>query len=202
MTIPAVHYSGEAPNFGGSMLITDFLSFGGRPSQYDLGYALAQMHLAEPLADAAKSGCFGFPVDNTLGPTPQPNTPFNHTNWVDFFRKYRLQHQLKLTCDSKLQDKGNMLCENLDVFFENIEVKPSVLHGDLWAGKTNCIHPSEKCQCTRLQTHLMVNLFSTRAGNIAAVDGKPSLFDPATSYGHHEAEYARNRALGELFNLR
>ena len=38
-------------------------------------------------------------------------------------------------------------------------MKPSVLHGDLWSG------------------------------NIAAVDGKPCIFDPAVYYGHHEAEW-------------
>lgn len=153
MAIPAVHYSGPAPNSGGSMLVTDFLTFGGRPSQYEFGHALAQLHLAEPLADEAKEGKFGFPVDNTLGPTPQPNSPFV-SSWVDFFREYRLQHQLKMTGDSKLQAKGNQLCENLDQFFHDVEVKPAVLHGDLWSG------------------------------NIAAVNGKPSVFDPATYYGH------------------
>jgi hypothetical protein len=37
--------------------------------------------------------------------------------------------------------------------FESLQVKPSVLHGDLWSG------------------------------NIASVDGAPSIFDPATYYG-------------------
>lgn len=27
------------------------------------------------------------------------------------------------------------------------------------------------------------------SGNIAAVDGQPCIFDPATYYGHHEAEW-------------
>ena len=40
-----------------------------------------------------------------------------------------------------------------------MEVRPSVLHGDLWAG------------------------------NYAAVDSRPAIFDPATYYGHHEAEF-------------
>ena len=39
------------------------------------------------------------------------------------------------------------------------QVKPSILHGDLWSG------------------------------NIGAVDGEPSIFDPASYYGHHEAEF-------------
>jgi len=43
--------------------------------------------------------------------------------------------------------------------FAGIDVKPSVLHGDLWSG------------------------------NIGAVKGKPCIFDPAVYFGHHEAEW-------------
>lgn len=49
--------------------------------------------------------------------------------------------------------------DRLDVLFEGVEVKPSILHGDLWSG------------------------------NMAAVDGAPAIFDPACYYGHHEAEF-------------
>jgi fructosamine-3-kinase len=47
------------------------------------------------------------------------------------------------------------LCDNLEAFFEDVagDIKPSVLHGDLWSG------------------------------NIAGVEGKPAIFDPATYYG-------------------
>ena len=38
-------------------------------------------------------------------------------------------------------------------------IKPSLLHGDLWSG------------------------------NIGSADGKPSIFDPAVYWGHHEAEW-------------
>jgi hypothetical protein len=42
----------------------------------------------------------------------------------------------------------------MEVFFDDVaEIKPSVLHGDLWSG------------------------------NIAGVEGKPAIFDPATYYG-------------------
>lgn len=39
------------------------------------------------------------------------------------------------------------------------EIKPSLLHGDLWSG------------------------------NIGSADGKPSIYDPAVYWGHHEAEW-------------
>lgn len=38
----------------------------------------------------------------------------------------------------------------------HVQVKPCVLHGDLWSG------------------------------NIASADGQPAIFDPAVYYGHHE----------------
>jgi hypothetical protein len=63
--------------------------------------------------------------------------------------------------------------DNLDVFFEDIrgDIKPSVLHGDLWSG------------------------------NIAGVEGQPSIFDPATYYGHHEAEFGMSWCAGGLEQL-
>ena len=39
------------------------------------------------------------------------------------------------------------------------EIQPSLIHGDLWSG------------------------------NIGSADGKPSIFDPAVYWGHHEAEW-------------
>ena len=45
-------------------------------------------------------------------------------------------------------------------FFSNIEVFPSLLHGDLWSG------------------------------NLAQVDDDPVVFDPASIYGHHEYDLA------------
>lgn len=80
-------------------------------------------------------------------------------NWVEFFRERRLRHQLKIAGDGRLNELGEELCEHLELFFEGLEIRPSVLHGDLWSG------------------------------NYAAVDGKAAIFDPATYYGHHEAEF-------------
>ena len=39
------------------------------------------------------------------------------------------------------------------------------------------------------------------SGNIAAVDGEPCIFDPATYYGHHEAEWGMSwcASLGPAF---
>ena len=49
---------------------------------------------------------------------------------------------------------GKKLCDKLETLFEGVDVRPSVLHGDLWSG------------------------------NIGSVgDGQPAIFDPATYYG-------------------
>ena len=47
-----------------------------------------------------------------------------------------------------------------------VQVKPSVLHGDLWSG------------------------------NISGVDGQPSIFDPAVYYGHSEADFGMSWCAG------
>lgn len=75
---------------------------------------------------------------------------------------------LLLLGDTKLNKMGDKLLDNLEVFFEDIadDIKPSVLHGDLWSG------------------------------NIAGVGGQPAIFDPATYYGHHEAEFGMSWCAG------
>jgi protein-ribulosamine 3-kinase len=62
---------------------------------------------------------------------------------------------------------GNKLCDKLDEYFVDVgDIKPSILHGDLWSGNYN------------------------------AVDGTPVLFDPATYYGHHEADFGMSWCAG------
>jgi protein-ribulosamine 3-kinase len=75
------------------------------------------------------------------------------------------------TGDGSLLQMGEKLAANLEVLFEGVEVRPSVLHGDLWSG------------------------------NMAYVDGKPAIFDPATYYGHHEAEFGMSWCAGGCSHL-
>jgi hypothetical protein len=63
--------------------------------------------------------------------------------------------------DRRLDELGKTLCDNLESFFDDVagDIKPSVLHGDLWSG------------------------------NIAGVEGQPAIFDPATYYGEGSHEF-------------
>jgi protein-ribulosamine 3-kinase len=123
-------------------------------SQALLGEGLAHLHQAPAPSQ------FGFDSDNLLGLTIQSNVW--DSDWLSFFRKQRLYDQLRLI-NEKHQDEPlikavQLLCEKLPDYFP-FEVKPSLLHGDLWSGNTGC--DSQE---------------------------KPVLFDPVCYYGHAEAE--------------
>lgn len=167
LRIPKVYHYGDYSV--GSFLIMEYLNLAGRSDDRALGKAMARMHLAPATEEAGNpTRAFGFPVDNTIGGTPQPN-PWTKENsgteeWVEFFRDQRIGHQLQLAGDSycsKLWDED--IAPRLHLLFEDLkgekEIKPSLLHGDLWSG------------------------------NIGSADGKPSIFDPAVYWGHHEAEW-------------
>lgn len=164
--VPKPYLCGALSSTKGSYIIMEALDLVAVYSQVQLGTMLARMHLASPVFPEAQQGKFGFCVDNTIGATPQPNGWMD--NWIDFFRDRRLFHQLKLTGDPNLIEKGEKLCRNLHVFFHDIkdEIKPSLIHGDLWSG------------------------------NISGVGSVPAIFDPACYYGHHEAEFGMSWCAG------
>lgn len=56
------------------------------------------------------------------------------SSWINFFKEKRLMHQVNLTGNRSLIALGQSVADKLDVLFEGVEVKPSVLHGDLWSG--------------------------------------------------------------------
>jgi len=127
--------------------------------------------LGEQLAFQHRSGAatFGWKRDNTIGSTPQHNTPT--TDWVAFFRDQRLRIQLDLALANghagALQDRGRLLLEAMPAFFTSHRPVPSLLHGDLWGGN-----------------------FASLA------DGAPVIFDPAVYYGDREADVAMTRLFG------
>lgn len=158
LRVPRVMHYGGLESGKGAFIVMEDVLFEGVFDQAELGRGLAEMHLAPPAAPEAAAGKFGFTVDNTIGGTAQPNGWMD--DWVEFFRERRLRHQVLLTGDDELYRVGGQVCDKMHEFFVGCgEVRPSVLHGDLWSG------------------------------NVNGVDGSPIVYDPATYYGHHEAEF-------------
>jgi protein-ribulosamine 3-kinase len=173
LRIPKVFHYGDDGR-GGSYIVMEHLALGGAKDQTDFGRAMAKMHLATPAAKEAQNGMFGFDCDNTIGGTPQPNKW--DSDWVRFFREQRIGHQVKLADRPQLDSLWKEVCEatnGLETLFEDVKdsIRPAVLHGDLWSG------------------------------NIGACGSEPCIYDPATYYGHHEAEWGMSwcASLGPAF---
>lgn len=165
VVVPDVLHFGDGDG-GGSYLVMEYLEFSGRVSdQADFGRRMAEMHLAPCAQAEAAAGKFGFDVQNTIGGTPQPNgwsAGSTTADWVAFFREQRIGHQVRTAGDAQLRREWEATLaatDGLTDLFDGLTITPSVLHGDLWSG------------------------------NVASVGGAPAIFDPATYYGHHEAEW-------------
>ncbi len=133
-----------------------------RPAAARLGRELAALH-------AHTGAHFGWYRDNTIGSTPQPNTPT--VDWIDFWCHCRLGYQLELAARNGLprecERRARALLGRLAQYFESYRPEPSLLHGDLWGG----------------------NWGATR-------DGVPYIFDPAVYFGDREADLAMTRLFG------
>ena len=149
---------------GHCYLVMDYLEFGrGSGAAATLGEQLARMHRTTREA-------FGWHRDNTIGSTPQINTP-QDSDWVAFWREKRLGFQLELAGrrghGGELQRLGEQLMARFPALFEDYTPVPSLLHGDLWGG------------------------------NHAVLDsGEPVIFDPAVYFGDREADLAMTELFG------
>ena len=140
------------------------------------GHGFAELHRrtatepGEAPGNEARPAAFGFPHDNYLGGTPQPN-PWSD-DWPAFFRDHRLGHQVDLARErrrstAELERLGERLAERLDDLLGLPEEPGCLLHGDLWSG------------------------------NFLADDaGAPVILDPAAYHGHREADLAMTRLFG------
>lgn len=113
-------------------------------------------------------GRYGFGRDNFIGRLPQENGW--EARWPSFFRRRRLEPQV---ARARRQGRWPAAWDPfLDALYARLdallppEPPASVLHGDLWSGNA-----------------------------LAAADGRAALIDPATYYGHREADLA----MAELF---
>ena len=109
---------------------------------------------------------FGFAEDNFIGSSIQKNRFSN--DWQDFWVESRLKPQAEMArhLNEELYQKILRVCGSVDHFFKGYEVKPSLLHGDLWAG------------------------------NVAVVGEEITIFDPAVYYGDREADLAMTEMMG------
>lgn len=128
-----------------------------------LGEILAQQH-------RITAASYGWPENNYIGLTPQPNTECN--DWLHFYAEHRLQSQLTL---ARHRGLAAQLCagvariiDRLSDYFAGYTPQPSLLHGDLWSG--NFAYDLEAQQ--------------------------PLLFDPAPYFGDREADIAMTELFG------
>lgn len=131
------------------------------------GRQLATLH-------RTSSPSFGFERDNFIGATPQPNPErlAGPGVWAAWFWEHRLHYMLQ-RADARglvgpsLSQAMARLEPKLPALLEGTDEPPSLLHGDLWGG----------------------NFLVDEAG-------EPVLIDPATHYGHREAELAMTLLFG------
>jgi protein-ribulosamine 3-kinase len=151
-------------NADAAWLVVEYIEFGEATNHgmARLGEALAALHRV-----TAKK--FGWTRDNTIGATPQINTP--NADWMEFWRDCRLGYQLELAkrngAPRALLEKGEQLAGRLAALFGNRVVKPALLHGDLWGGNAGFDRT-----------------------------GVPVVFDPAVYYGDREADLAMTELFG------
>lgn len=105
---------------------------------------------------------FGFHITTACGYLPQNNEWCD--DWVSFYTQQKLQYQINLIIREKenreIIELWSHLQQKIPIFFKDITVQPSLLHGDLWCG------------------------------NAGETDFEPVIFDPASFYGHHEYDLA------------
>jgi fructosamine-3-kinase len=122
------------------------------------------------LHQATSQSRFGFECNNYLGTTLQINDW--QDDWVVFWRDQRLAYQFSLLKNSLPGDDplllaGEKLLDRLDTLLDGEKEPAVLLHGDLWSGNA-----------------------------AANAEGKPVIFDPASYYGHREAEIGMMRLFG------
>lgn len=129
-TISVPNYISYSDQPGNAFLMQEWIE-GEQTNQTEeiLGRKLADLH-------RVFGRMHGFKTDSYIGLLPQPNEL--KANWLDYFRDFRLQSQIKqgveigFIKDERLK-KLQKLVERLDEWIPSF-VEPSHLHGDLYHG--------------------------------------------------------------------
>ncbi len=150
-------------------ILLEFIISGNRTKSFfeDFGRKFAEMH-------KHYSDFFGFYEDNYIGSTTQLNIAEGDekNSWVNFYFNKRIYYQIKLAekngyLTSELNKVFSSLENKFQSIFDGYEVKPSLLHGDLWGGNYMIDENGEAC-----------------------------LIDPAVYYGDREADLAMTKLFG------
>ena len=144
------------------LLLEDLAPAQRRPDFWEtLGRQLAALH-------HHTAPRFGFPHDNYIGSTPQPN-PWTEDGYA-FFAEQRLLFQARLAHRRGLLPAEDLRrVERLAARLPDLvpPQPPSLIHGDLWSGN---VVPDNR--------------------------GQPALIDPAAHYGWAEAELGMTQLFG------
>ncbi|HET9826017.1 MAG TPA: fructosamine kinase family protein [Chitinophagaceae bacterium] len=165
--VPAVVACGETNGY--QILVLEWIEGGIKSGEFwkTFGEQLAALHRQTWVNNDAQV-LFGFRENNYMGSLPQYNQPSE--NWIDFFRQYRLEPQIKLAIEKRLLQTKHMsafesLSSRLAQIFE--PEKSALLHGDLWSGNFMCDEHSD-----------------------------PVLIDPAVYFGHRSMDLAMSTLFG------
>lgn len=130
IAVPEVYYCQETTRNESAFLVLEWIEETNNTSAYPrLGEQLASLHQHTHVH-------YGLDVDGFLGTLAQPN---NRTDsWVDYYKNYRLQTQLKYGIDQGIiqgnrRKKLEKLMNKLSNYIPD-EPEASLLHGDLWSG--------------------------------------------------------------------
>lgn len=132
--------------------------------QKQMAFQLAKLH-------KNTNRYFGFDYNNKIGNTEQINAVGKSIgNWSDFYWNYRLLYQIEMAYKrnllSKIHYKQALSIKSLLTNFINEDIKPSLLHGDLWSGNT------------------------------ISDNNKTYFIDTASYYGHREADFSLTYMFG------
>ncbi|KAI9484129.1 MAG: Fructosamine/Ketosamine-3-kinase [Benjaminiella poitrasii] len=145
-------------------IITDYIQMNNSMksnAQKELGRLLSILHAST----IPEQNQFGFDVTSWCG-TIELNNSWS-SNWAQFWKTQRLEPLLKQVRgqSSDVDRLGSLLCSRIEHWLGEDaigQLQPSLLHGDLW-----------------------YNNWAVYAND----SHRPVIFDPASYYGHYEAEF-------------